>query len=71
MIPARVAMNDEMGEKKTAAMGAFDKLFRQVAGIGRIFSQMAGLEKIPQQLVYKGGRPGVKTKKPRGPIEVA
>ncbi len=58
-------------EKKAEAMKSYDTLFRRVARIGWIFCHLGGLEKTARKLVYKGGRPGVKTKKPRGPIQVA
>ncbi len=58
-------------EKKAEAMKAYDTLFRRVAGIARILCRMGGLEKDARKLVYQGGRPGVKTGKPRGPAGVA
>ncbi len=58
-------------EKKAEAMTVYDTLFRRIAAIGRIFCRMAGRERDARELVYRGGRPGVKTKKPRGPVNVA
>ena len=52
-------------------MKTFDTFFRRVARIGWIFCHLGGVERDARLLVYKGGRPGVKTKKPRGPIDVA
>ncbi len=58
-------------EKKAEAMKVYDTLFRRIATIGRIFCRMGGHERDARKLVYRGGRPGVKTKKPRGPVSVA
>ena len=58
-------------KKKAAAMKTYDALFRRVARVGWIFCHLGGIEETARNLVYKGGRPGVKTKKPRGPVNVA
>ena len=58
-------------KKKAEAMKIYDRLFRRVARIGWIFCHLGGIERHARRLVYKGGRPGVKTKKPRGPVGVA
>ncbi len=50
-------------EKKKQAMTIYDKLFRRVAGVGRLFYRMAGLEWAADKLVYDGGRPAEKIKK--------
>ncbi len=72
---------DEMGghsedktlsaKRKAAAMKDYDKLFRRVARIGWIFCHLGGIEKTARRMVYRGGRPGEKIKKPRGPVNVA
>ncbi len=58
-------------EKKAEAMKTFDTFFRRVARVGWIFCHLAGQERDARKLVYKGGRPGVKVKTPRGPASVA
>ncbi len=58
-------------EKKAEAMKTLDTFFRRVARVGWIFCHLAGRERDARKLVYKGGRPGVKVKKPRGPASVA
>ena len=58
-------------KQKAEAMRTFDTLFRRVARVGWIFCHLGGIEKTARKLVYKGGRPGVKIKKPRGPTNVA
>ncbi len=58
-------------KKKAEAMKTYDRLFRRVARIGWIFCHLGGIEKTARHLVYRGGRPGVKTPKPRGPVNVA
>ncbi len=58
-------------QQKAEAMKSYDKLFRRFGRIGWIFCHLGGIERDARKLVYKGGRPGVKTKKPRGPIQVA
>lgn len=58
-------------KKKAEAMKTYDTLFRRIARVGWIFCHMAGLERDARRMVYKGGRPGVKVKKPRGPVNVA
>ncbi len=52
-------------KKKAAALKTYDTLFRRIARVGWIFCHLGGIEKSARKLVYKGGRPGVKTKKPR------
>ncbi len=58
-------------QKKSEAMKSFDRLFRRIARIGWIFCHLGGIEREARKMVYKGGRPGVKIPKPRGPINVA
>ncbi len=58
-------------QEKAEAMTIYDKLFRRIARVGSIFCHLAGEERDARSLVYKGGRPGVKVKKPRGPAGVA
>ncbi len=58
-------------KQKAAAMKSYDKLSRRVARVGWIFCHLAGIEKSARHMVYKGGRPGEKVKKPRGPVNVA
>ncbi len=58
-------------QKKAEALKTYDQLFRRVARIGWIFCHLGGIEKTARHMVYKGGRPGVKTPKPRGPVNVA
>ena len=58
-------------EEKTEAMKTYDTLFRRVARVGWIFCHLGGIEKVARRHFYRGGRPGEKTKKPRGPVNVA
>ncbi len=58
-------------QRKAEAMKTYDKLFRRVARIAWIFCHLGGIERTARRLVYKGGRPGEKVKKPRGRVNVA
>ncbi len=58
-------------KQKAEAMKSYDKLFRRVARVGWIFCHLGGIEKTARHLVYRGGRPGEKIKKPRRRVNVA